>query len=148
MMRRALLACMGVWLFCCALACAELQVPAVATGKTATDLGGQTVLIVHYRRDAADYTDWNLWAWHGQAEGAAHAFTGSDAFGLYALVVYEEAHPKLGFLIRRGEWEEKDGARDRMVEVNADGVAEVWVQEGRMAFGTTPPLVDEAQNAF
>lgn len=146
MIRRALLAWLGVWLFGCALACAELQPPAVAAGKTAADLGGKTVLIVHYRRDAVDYTGWNLWAWHGEAAGAAHAFTGSDAFGLYAVVVFEEATPKLGFVVRRGDWLEKDGDRDRMVEANADGVAEVWVQQERMSFDTTPPYIDEVQD--
>jgi len=120
---------------------------AIAEGKTAADFGGKTVLIVHYRRDAADYTGWNVWAWPIGAEGAEYGLTGSDAFGLYAVAVFDRAYPKVGFLIRRGEWEQKDGDRDRLIEVDAGGVAEVWVRQGRMPFDTTPPVVDQAQDA-
>ncbi len=124
-----------------------IRVEALADGKSASDFGGQTILIVHYRRDAADYAGWNVWAWPVNAEGSEYALAGSDAFGLYAVVVLDEAHPKLGFLLRRGDWEQKDGDRDRMIEVGAGGIAEVWVREGRLAFDTTPPIVDEAQDA-
>lgn len=126
---------------------AGVRVEALSSGKTAADFGGQTVLIVHYRREAADYAGWNVWAWPVNAEGAEYGLTGSDAFGLYSVAVFEEPQVKVGFLIRRGEWEAKDGAQDRMIEVGAGGVAEVWVQEGRMAFDTTPPTVDAAQDA-
>ena len=124
-----------------------VKVKAVAEGKSAADFGGQTVLIVHYRRDAADYTGWNVWAWPINAEGAAYPLTESDAFGLYTVVVLDEAHSKLGFLVRRGDWEEKDGAQDRMIEIGPGGIAEVWAREGRLAFDTTPPTVDAAQDA-
>lgn len=124
-----------------------VKVKAVAEGKSAADFGGQTVLIVHYRRDAADYAGWNVWAWPINAEGAAYPLTESDAFGLYTVVVLDEAHSKLGFLIRRGDWEEKDGAQDRMIEIGPGGIAEVWAREGRLAFDTTPPTVDVAQDA-
>ncbi len=147
MIRRALLAWMGVWLFCCALAYGEIRPAALAEGKSAADFGGQTALIVHYRRDAVDYEGWNLWAWTDQAEGHAYAFTGSDGFGLYATVVYEEAHQKLGFIVRKGDWDEKEGDRDRFIEVNEDGVAEVWLEQGRLSFNTTPPMIDKAQDA-
>jgi pullulanase len=120
---------------------------ALGVGKTAVDFGGKTVLIVHYRREAAEYAGWNVWAWPVNAEGAEYGLSGSDAFGLYAVVVFDEAQEKLGFIIRRGDWEQKDGDRDRMIEVGAGGVAEVWVLEGRMPFDTTPPRVDEAQDA-
>ena len=146
MARRVLLLILGLWLLCCAQVSAELQPPALATGKTAADYGGQSVLILHYRRDAADYTGWNLWAWPVGAEGASFAFTGSDAFGVYGIAVFEEAHPKLGFLVRKGDWEEKDGDQDRMVELGASGVAEVWVRQDRLTFDTTPPWIDEAQD--
>jgi pullulanase len=156
MRRWTLLTWLGVCFVCCAQGLAEVTpgqvaplevtVPALASGKTAADFGGKTVLIVHYRRDAADYADWNVWAWPIQGEGAEYGLTGSDAFGLYTVAVFDEAHPKLGFLVRRGEWEEKDGDRDRMIEADAGGVAEVWVRQERTPFDTTPPIVDEAQN--
>ncbi len=166
-----LLAWLGVWWLCCAqglvgvavgttpedaaaVAVAEVAEPsgvetvALSEGKTAGDFGGQTVLIVHYRRDSADdYAGWNVWVWADGAEGSSYGLTGSDTFGLYTVVVFDEAYPKLGFLVRRGDWEEKDGDRDRLIEVDAEGVAEVWVRQGRMPFGTTPPVVEEAQDA-
>ncbi len=161
MRRWTLLACLGVLFLCCAHGVAEVAPGAVAapmgdqgvtpaalsSGKTAADFGGKAVLIVHYRRNAADYGDWNVWAWPIGSEGMGYGLTGSDAFGLYAVAVFDEAHSKLGFVVRRGEWEEKDGDRDRLIELDAGGVAEVWVRQGRMPFDTTPPVVDEAQDA-
>lgn len=161
--RSALLAWLGVWLCCCAPALAEvtspppevtpsenaspgITPPALSQDKSASDFGGQTVLIVHYRRDKADYNEWNLWAWTDQAEGQAYQFTGSDAFGVYATAVYEQPHQKLGFIVRKGDWEAKDGEQDRLVEVNKKGIAEVWVEQDRMSFDTTPPTVDKAQD--
>ena len=146
MRRLALLAWLGVWLCCCASAQAELKPPSLSEGKSAADFGGQTALIVHYRRDKADYDGWNLWAWTDQAEGQAYAFTGSDAFGLYALVVYEQPHQKLGFIVRQGDWEKKEGDDDRYIEVNDQGVAEVWLEQDRLSFDTTPPWIEQAQD--
>jgi pullulanase len=146
MARRVLLLILGLWLLCCAQASAEMQPPALAAGKTAAEYGGQSVLIIHYRRDAADYDGWNLWAWPVGSEGASFEFTGSDAFGVYGIAVFEQAHPKLGFLVRKGDWEQKDGDQDRMVELGGSGVAEVWVRQDRLTFDTTPPWIDEAQD--
>ncbi len=156
MRRWTLLAGLGVLFLCCAqvvvgetlveVAPEGVTPAALGVGKTAEDFGGKTVLIVHYRREAADYGDWNVWAWPVGAKGGAYGLTGSDAFGLYSVAVFDEAYDKLGFLVRRGEWEQKDGDRDRLIEVDAGGLAEVWVREGRMPFETTPPVVEEAQD--
>ena len=141
-----LLACLGVCVFFCAQARAELTPPALAQGKTAQDFDAESVLIIHYRRDNEDYDGWNVWAWPSNAEGAAHGFTGSDAFGLYAVIPFENQSSKIGFIIRKGDWEEKDTNQDRMVEPNKDGIAEIWVQEERAAFDTRPPVIDKAQD--
>ncbi len=132
-------------LYVCAPAHGEFRSPALSAGKSAADFGGQSVLIVHYRREAADYTDWNVWAWPVGGEGQAFSWTGSDAFGVYAVAVFEQVYPKLGFLIRRGDWLEKDVSEDRLVELGDDGIAEVWVHEGRLRFDTHPPLIDQPQ---
>jgi len=145
MRRLTLLACFGVWCLCCAQVGAELTPPVLAQGKTAADFDGQSVLIVHYRRDQADYEGWNVWAWPTGAEGSAHEFAGGDAFGLYSITVFDQASPKIGFILRKGDWQEKDGEEDRTVEPDVGGVAEVWVRQGRGSFDTFPPIIEEAQ---
>ena len=71
------------------------------------------ILVVHYHRPGKDYTGWNLWVWPEGGEGAQSNFGGEDAFGRYAIVPFAKGVTRAGFLIRRGNWEEKDFDQDR-----------------------------------
>ncbi|MFZ4697130.1 MAG: pullulanase-associated domain-containing protein [Phycisphaerales bacterium] len=61
------------------------------------------ILIVHDQRPAGDYEGWNLWAWPSGGEGAAFPFSGSDAFGRYAVVTMGKRPGGAGFIVRLGD---------------------------------------------
>lgn len=102
----------------------------------------ESVLVVHYHRPAKDYTGWNLWVWPEGGEGSAVNFGGEDAFGRYAIVPFAETPKRAGFLIRRGNWEEKDFDQDRFVELKKGAVSEIWITSGDQAYSTDPSKVD------
>ena len=108
-------------------------------------IGGQpaeSLLVVHYHRPAKDYAGWNLWVWPEGGDGAQSSFGGEDAFGRYAIVPFAKTPPRAGFLIRRGNWEEKDFDQDRFVELKKGAVTEIWVTSGEGGFTTDPSKVD------
>lgn len=110
----------------------------LARGKTPTDFGGEHVVILHYHRPAADYDGWNLWVWPEEGQGRAAAFSGFDDYGPYAVVALNERHDRLGFIVRRGEWDAKDIAQDRFISLESDGITEVWLRQDAVPVATDP----------
>ena len=89
---------------------------------------GSTRLVLHYKRPRADFEGWNVWAWGSKpkaTDGKAYDFTGGDDFGKTATIDIPGKHSELGFIVRKGNWEAKDGDSDRFVTVPASGIAEI-----------------------
>ncbi len=99
-------------------------------------------MVVHYHRPDGKYEGWNLWSWPEGGDGAAFAFDGTDVFGHYAIVPFPKAPGRAGFIVRRGNWEEKDFDQDRFVELKAGAVAEIWIVSGDDAVRTDPKAID------
>ncbi len=96
-------------------------------------LGVRRAVVVHYCRHDESYAGWNLWVWADGAGGAAHAFSEPSPDGMvYAVIpVHDDDAARLGFIVRRNEWEAKDVDRDRFIELPKEpGVAEVWLVSG------------------
>ncbi|CCC57905.1 MULTISPECIES: type I pullulanase [Caloramator] len=89
----------------------------------------KTKLIIHYAKDPNTDKDWNLWIWPYGMEGKKYEFTHKDDFGPYAIIEFEEAYDKVGFIVRTDNWE-KDVAEDRFVDKFKNGVAEIWLLPG------------------
>jgi len=102
----------------------------------------QAVLVVHYRREGSDYEGWNIWSWSEGADGAQANFGGKDAFGRYAIIPIADASKRVGFIIRKGNWEAKDFDQDRFVGIERGKVAEVWIRSGEEAMYTDPTRID------
>ena len=109
---------------------------------TAGGAPAESLLVVHYHRPAKDYAGWNLWCWPEAGEGAAFGFDRDDAFGRTAIVPFARTPERAGFLIRRGNWEEKDFDQDRFVALKRGGVTEIWVTSGEGAFTDDPSRID------
>ena len=108
-------------------------------------VGGATaeaLLVVHYHRPAGDYAGWNLWCWSEGGEGAQFTISGEDAFGRYAIVPFANASKRAGFIVRRGNWEEKDFDQDRFVALKQGAASEIWVTSGEAAFTDDPNKLD------
>lgn len=100
------------------------------------------VLIVHYHRAGDDYAGWNLWSWADGAEGAGYALDNATDFGRYATIAVHDGAERQGLIVRKNEWEARDIQFDRWVELDDDGVTEIWLVAGNPTVFTEPEDVD------
>lgn len=113
--------------------------------RTAFDpatFGAKQLLVVHYARTDENYNAWNVWAWVVDQTGQQLDFKGVDDYGPYAVMPLRVAAPRVGFIIRKGEWEAKDIDADRFVDINDRRVTEVWLHSGDAVVHTAPPVID------
>ena len=97
----------------------------MGTGIKAEAAG--TTLIVHYGGRADNsYDEWNLWIWEEGADGQAVNFRAQDDFGKIAVYQTTNSPQKIGFIVRKNEWEAKDVEADRFAEIKG-GTTEIWV---------------------
>lgn len=75
---------------------------------------------IHYYRSDKTYTNWNLWLWEVNGDGGAFEFNGEDDYGKYASYPLstwtDPVKNGLGFIVRKGEWQEKDIDSDRFID--------------------------------
>ena len=101
-----------------------------------------TKVRIHYTRANHDYTDWDVWAWAYEPvsmEGAAYDFSFYDSYGVIADINLSSVDStlettKIGVIIRKGEWLEKDINKDRHIEIpetSTDGIYDVYMVEGK-----------------
>lgn len=107
---------------------------------------GETKVVFHYLRTDGNYTDWGLWAW-GEGGGdtktedgtvtSAFTFTdiGDSENGAVATVTVDGVS-KLGFIVRLGNWLEKDPDGDRFLDLSAivSGTVDVYCKTGEADF--------------
>ncbi|HZG77109.1 MAG TPA: type I pullulanase, partial [Paenibacillus sp.] len=106
-----------------------------------------TTFVVHYFRYDQNYGDWNLWAWLDGREGQSFpAVTETRDGKTWARMTVDVAGDasKLNFIVRKGNWAEKEFS-DRSLTAT-DGFGEVWVVEGDEALHDAylPSLTDPA----
>lgn len=104
--------------------------------EAGTETGAEDTEIkveVYYNRYNEDYEGWNLWLWADGEEGQSYSFE-SGADGMRAEIVLDQvdADTKIGILVRKGNWEEKDIETDRFLDVSRikDGKLSVWIWQG------------------
>lgn len=100
---------------------------------------GKITVIVHYQRKNADYDGWNLWIWPDGGNGSENRFVSTDDWGKIAVFKKESDAKKVGIIVRKGDWEEKDVGDDRFIELDENGFAEVWISEGVAEIATEVP---------
>ena len=113
-------------------------------------------IYVHYYRYGGDYDNWNLWAWQDLPEsldGSDYDFVEDETAaeynfgGVVTVIDIDETFPDittLGFIVRKGDWLEKDIDSDRKVEIPAmtsNGQLHIYLVEGdtRVGLSLTDP---------
>ncbi|MCX5639764.1 MAG: type I pullulanase [Planctomycetota bacterium] len=129
-----------------ATAAQATRAPHTSTFEPPT-FGAAQLLVVHYMRMDGDYQAWNLWAWVVGQNGARFEFHGNDDFGQYAVMPLRARTPRVGFIVRKGEWEAKDTDADRFVDLNDRLVTEVWLRSNDATVHATPPTIDRTVRA-
>ncbi|MGC9219078.1 MAG: type I pullulanase [Athalassotoga sp.] len=121
------------------------QFTSVGAGKDASDFGAKTVVIIHYHRFNNDYAGWNLWVWPTEPvghNGKAYQFEYKDSYGPYAIIKFDHKYTQVGFIVRLNDWQEKDVAINRYIDIPKSGVAEIWVLEGQTSYWTNPDEIN------
>lgn len=86
---------------------------------------------INYFRPDGDFNDWNLWLWENGKPGAGYSFNSNDkAEAGFVRAEYKFASNKVGFIVRKGDWADKDVDGDRFIEVKEGNEVEVWLVEG------------------
>lgn len=111
-----------------------------------------TDIYLHYYRYGGDATDWSVWAWQYEPtgeEGTSFDFVTDDTAveynygGAVAVINISDNFPditKMGLIIKKGAWAEKDVATDRFIEIPAnstDGEIHYYLVEGDPRIGTS-----------
>ncbi len=137
--RRAI-AELQAWVLVAFLALIPVALASASTPAFSAD--SDTVLRLHYHRPDGDYTAWNVWCWPEAGQGQAFALDQRDAFGACATMELPESPMRVGFLIRKGEWEAKDFDQDRFVDLTVGAVTDIWVISGDATVGLAPTKID------
>lgn len=94
-----------------------------------------------YDRPNGDYEDWNLWVWGTGVKDDQIDFTEFEDGKAIANIKVSRGADRVGFIVRRGNWEEKDPDADRTITLNKnDIVTKVHVKSGEMQFHTVPEV--------
>lgn len=100
------------------------------------EVGDYSTVTVHYRRDDANYEQWNLWTWDTGAEDGQHTFEWQDEHSIIATIKVKTGNT-FGYIIRKGDWLDKNHPDDQKLVVKED--TEIWVDEGQNGFDAIGP---------
>jgi pullulanase len=109
-----------------------LSISAVSTLNTRA--ANAKTLYIHYNRPDGDYSTWNLWFWPKDKPGGMIELSNTDKDGVYAQIdVSAFSETEFGFIIRKGEWIEKEGSGDRYIKTtksDANGNLHAYIFSG------------------
>lgn len=108
------------------------SVVASAIGDVAVYMADdELVLKLHYERTDGDYTDWNVWFWETGAEGASYELEEVNGERVATKVV-TPGTAQVGYIVKKGDWVEKDVAADQFIDVTkyVSGTIHVYVKSG------------------
>ncbi|CAM3324797.1 MULTISPECIES: type I pullulanase [Saccharibacillus] len=83
-------------------------------------------LILEYEREDLDYAGWNLWMWGASFGSRRVDFLGEQGGVASVLLEVAPDAASLGFIVRHEEWEKKDIAADRYIDLGV--ITGGWVR--------------------
>ncbi len=99
-----------------------------------------TLVKIHYYRPDGAYTDWDVWSW---ADGSGTLPTSAYAFAeendeMVATINIPEGVSRIGFIVRKQDWSEKDPEPDRFVDLSdiLCGTVHILCTSGTAVFET------------
>ncbi|WP_257958580.1 type I pullulanase [Bacillus sp. V3-13] len=98
----------------------------------------------YYRYDL-NYDNWDIWVWTDKTEGQAVKLDRTTSFGKQGTLKLDNLNgaTKVGFIVRKDDWSEKDISEDRFITDFTDGgKAEVWLAQGQKRIFDQPEKVD------
>ena len=95
----------------------------------------QITVKVHYNRPGNDYDGWNVWAWAEGKGGSQYDYVASGNEMIAEIEAKGRSISRLGYRIRKGDWEEKDVDEDRYIDLSnvLSGTVHYYVTQGELA---------------
>ena len=89
----------------------------------------QLVIKLHYNRPDGNYANWSVWFWAPTGVAVDFAEENGEMVATYQV---EEGATNVGYIVRLGEWEQKDVDKDQFIDVAAykSGTLHVYVESG------------------
>lgn len=108
---------------------------------------------LNYVRPDAKYDNWGLWVWQTGVKDDGHEFQRFDKGIATAMIGIAPEAESIGFIVKRGNWDEKDIDSNRYIKTNLDDtLTKVYVYSGQEAFKTLPsvagPVQEKSQITF
>jgi pullulanase len=109
-----------------------------------------TEVYIHYYRYQGDYSPWDIWVWRNQPTseaGSGYSFSEDDTASIFnfdgvlakvSLTGDLEGTTRLGFIVRKPDWSEKDLDIDRFIDIPETvpgGILHVYLVEGDSRIG-------------
>lgn len=91
---------------------------------------GGTFLKVHYHREDADYSDWDVWLWEEGKDGNGYAFEEENG-EMVATMSVTPGTMRVGYIIRTSAWA-KDIDADQFVDISevVSGTVHIYIESG------------------
>lgn len=114
---------------------------------------GNKKIVLSYERSDENYDGWNLWVWGTGIKDDQVDFTEFQEGRAFATIEVAKGIDRVGYIIRKGDWEEKDIDSDRHILVNKqDNTTKVHVKSGEVNVHQIPdgkaPIVEEGSAQF
>ena len=117
-----------------ALLMALLMAATLIGGALPAMAAGEITLRLHYNRPDGDYDGWDVWFWDLDSltmMDPPYQFETVDGEQVATVQVNPET-ASVGYIVRYGDWEEKDVDRDQFIDITGvlSGTVDVYVESG------------------
>ena len=114
---------------------------------------GERKISFSYERADGIYDGWNLWVWGTGVQDDRIDFSEVKDGKAYATIAVSPEVEQVGFIVRKGDWEAKDGEKDRYITLNRnESITKVKVTSGQEAVFQVPevkgPVVEDGNAHF
>ena len=102
---------------------------ATCLGDATVFKADQLVIKLHYNRPDGNYDNWSVWFWASTGVAVPFAEENGEMVATYEV---ETGATDVGYIVRLGEWEQKDVDKDQFIDVAAykSGTLHVYVESG------------------
>ncbi len=108
-----------------------------SSASSIVNVYGENNIVIHFYKAEGDYSSYALWLWPLGGSGSEYTFTGSDAYGAYAIVPIAKFTQsistfKLGTIVKSaGSWNYQTGdltADFSLASIDEFGNAPIWLK--------------------
>ncbi|MCL2718685.1 MAG: type I pullulanase [Lachnospiraceae bacterium] len=118
----------SIWALCLAVVMVVIMLP---VNNVPVMANGDITVRLFYERADGVYDDWDVWMWAAGVAGDAYSFEEEDG-KVAATAVFAAGIDNIGFIVRRGDWVEKDITNDQFIEIAGvvSGTVNFYVESG------------------